>query len=105
MSPCIALTLGLGILLLTATSPALSPALASQHVGALTAHQSRLAVLTQSYFDALNHTLVTGSFSDLRAAFAARATLTERSSLTRADPYPQVSTVRDRSAVIRFYRH
>src|SRR5206468_369420 len=52
----------------------------------------------------LNHALVTGSFSDLRTVFAAGATLTERSSLTRTDPTPQMSTVRGQSAVIRFYR-
>lgn len=105
MSRSITLSLGLGILLVIATLPAPSPALASQQVGALTANQSRLAALTQSYFAALNHALVSGSFSDLRAAFTTRATLTERSSLTRIDPTPQSSILRGQRAVIRFYRH
>jgi hypothetical protein len=105
MSRHIVLSLGLGILLLTVTPPAPSSALASQQVIALPAHQSRLAALTQSYFAALNHALVTGSFSDLRAAFAAHATLTERSSITGIESTPEISTFRGQRAVIHFYRH
>lgn len=104
MSRRIALSLGLGILLLTATPTVPSPALASQRVSTPTANRSRVAALTQSYFAALNHALVTGSFSGLRTLFAARVTLTERSSLMFTDPTSQIRTVRDRSAVIRAYR-
>jgi hypothetical protein len=95
-------------ILLTATVTALlltaTPALASRGgIADPPPSQSRLAAVTQSYFATLNHALATGSFAGLRVLFAARATLTERSSLT--DSSPHISTVRGRSTIIQFYRH
>jgi hypothetical protein len=105
MSRRLVFSLALGVLLLTVAPAAQSPAFASQQVSATQASQSRLAALTQSYFVALNRALVAGNVSGLRAVFAARATLTERSALTIIEPTSQVSMVHGRSAVIQFYRH
>jgi hypothetical protein len=82
-----------------------SPALKSPRVRTVPARQSPLIASTQSYIAALKHSLAAGSFSDLRAAFAAHATLTERSSITGIESTPQISTFRRQRAVIRFYRH
>jgi hypothetical protein len=101
----ILLTTSFTTLLLAATPALPSPVLAAQQTSAVSASQSRLAAVTQSYFVALNDSLATGNFSGLRAILAARATLTERSSLTLLEPSPQITTVHGRSAVIHFYRH
>jgi hypothetical protein len=89
-------------LLLTTTALA-PPALASPRA-AEPASPSRLVELTRSYLAALNHGLATGSFSGLAAIVAPGATLTERSSLSREAQLCCATTVRGRSAIVRFYR-
>lgn len=92
-------------LALGGTAALASPVLASQQGNSAPATQSRLVVLTHNYFVALNHALLTRNYSNLRSVFAARATLTERSSLTLIEPTPQISTAHGRSAIINVYRH
>jgi hypothetical protein len=92
-------------LLLTIIAAVHFPGTDIQAAHAVTPSQSRLATLTHSYFVVLNRGLATGNVSGLSSIIAPTATLTERSAMVHGAPSTQTNTIRDRSAIVRFYRH